>query len=74
MVKTYRLIAREVRLQRGAGRPDLNVQRPHRIAPNGRTIWLDEQQPTLIDVDEHCRSGDVERLLRIGALEVWQEP
>lgn len=71
MSDTYRVITKKLRVQRGAGRPDLEVARPMNA---GRTVFLDsDEAPTLVTFDEHCQV-DIPYLLRLGAIVPWAEP
>ena len=65
----YRQITHRLRIQRGAGRPDLVSERP-RKQPRGR--FLDEDNPTLVEFDEHCQV-DAEELLKMGAIVPYEE-
>ena len=65
----YRQITYKLRVQRGPGRPDLVSERPR----NKKGEYTDDKKPKLVSFDEHCRV-DVERLLRIGAIEEYTPP
>jgi len=66
----YIQIAERLRVQRGAGRPDLVSERPTRRNQKGdRVAYLDDPDtnPTLVEFDEHCQVN-IDFLLRTGGL------
>ena len=68
MGQVYRVIAAKLRIQRGPGRPDLEVERPYKAGPLGSRVFRDsEEAPTTIEFDEFCII-DLDSLIRIGAL------
>lgn len=67
----YRQVTYKLRVQRGAGRPDLVSTRPTKT---GRKVgeYLDsEAEPTLVEFDEHCQV-DIPSLLAMGAIVEWR--
>lgn len=72
----YIQIAERLRIQRGAGRPDLVSERPTRRNPKGdRVAYLDDPatNPTLVEFDEHCQVN-IDFLLRTGGLRPYTAP
>lgn len=81
--KTYRLITRGIRMNRGAGNEDLVVERPVARSAKGdikrdrkgSALFLDsDEAPTLVTFDELVSERDVRFQLKIGAIEPLPQP
>jgi hypothetical protein len=66
--QTFRVIAWKLRVQRGPGRGDKNVERP-RMPKRGPYLDSDDK-PTLLTIDEHDQVN-VPALLASGAIIPW---
>lgn len=65
----YRQLSARLRVQRGAGRPDLVSERP--TDPKTKRFSDSDESPTLIEFDEHCQV-DIPFLLAIGAIAEYE--
>ena len=64
----YRVLTKRLRVQRGAGREDLVVERPFKEDAQGIVHYLDsDEAPTLVKFDKYCQVN-VDQLLRVGAI------
>ncbi len=68
----YRQVTYKLRVQRGPGKPDLVSARPFKEVKSQR-VYTDDEKPTLVEFDEHCRV-DIPSLLKLGAIVEYREP